>query len=117
LSLEATYVFNYNGQSETLFAFTDPIEKRRYWSTDDVPQHQMNNPSNYQGTGLPHQVYEPKVVYQTEPFDFSSYQRNLTSILYYLEDVDAYAKANYYELHEDGGVYRTFTVEMLDKLV
>lgn len=112
---EAVYPFSYNGKTENVHAFVDLVENRRYWdTTDKIP---LRYPLNYKGTGVSEpQTIVPEVVFEQKLEDFSSYQKNCVSILYYLPDVEAYAIGYYSELTEDGSFSKELSIQLLDKL-
>lgn len=116
---EATYVFEKNGRTITIQATVDPVEQRRYcsqqWNTG-VYQPMLGSPLNYTGTGNAHQTFYPEVVFETVPRNLSDREKGYQDIIYYLEDVDAYAVGNYVEYHEYGGIAREFAVNLLDKI-
>ncbi|QPX71618.1 hypothetical protein [Bacillus phage SP8] len=112
---EAVYSFSYNGKTETVHAFVDPIENRRYWdTTGKIP---LRYPLNYKGTGTNEtKTIVPEIVFEQKLEDFSYYQKNCVSILYYLPDVEAYAVGYYSELTEDDSFSKEFSIQLLDKL-
>ncbi|QQO40888.1 hypothetical protein 000TH009_194 [Bacillus phage 000TH009] len=125
---EAKYVFKYDKGPEpvekNVYAFADPVEGRRWWGEELTINNRPyppgpNYPLNYKGTGVPStQVIEAEIVYEEER---STRRDTDTSvfILYYLPDVEAYAKASYFHGEEDPGYppVTHFTLTLLDKIV
>lgn len=113
---EAIYVFNYNGQTVTADVYVDPVEKRRYRG---YPGNPFYAPLNYKGTGVvAEQPIVAELVSDTPVTDAPAYSRNTHALIFYLPDVEAYAKGLYFELNEGDSesLNPDFTVELLDKL-
>lgn len=113
---EAIYVFNYNGQTVTADAYVDPIENRRYRGTRGNP---LQIALNYKGTGATEtQTIVAELVEDVPVPDAPAYSVNTHALIFYLPDVDAYAKGLYYELNEgeSGVLHPDFTVDFLNKI-
>ena len=111
---EAIYIFKYNGQTVEVDAYVDPVEKRRYRG---YPGNPLAEPLNYKGTGVEEtQTIVAELVSDTYEADVPSYSVNTHALIFYLPDVEAYAKGLYFELNEGGPRIPDFTVVLLNKL-
>ncbi|QQO41418.1 hypothetical protein 015DV004_203 [Bacillus phage 015DV004] len=126
---EAKYVFKYDKGpvpiEEKVHAFADPVEGRRWWEQEYESRYypyvpQPRHPLNYKGSGVTDtQVIEAEIVYE-ERMNTRFDTDTSVFILYYLPDVDAFAKASYFHGSEDGPEYpstTSMTVTLLDKTV
>lgn len=115
---EAIYVFNYNGKTVEADIYVDPIEHRRYRGYQGNP---FQVALNYRGTGATEtQTIVAELVKDIPVPDAPSYSLNTHALIFYLPDVDAYAKGLYYELNEgdsDGTApHPQLTIELLNKI-
>lgn len=114
---EATYIFEYSGKQETVYAFVDPIENRRYWDTAEMTL-PVEHALNYKGVGNEEvQTFYPEIVYEEENTNMGRGYEKFVSLIFHLPDVDAYAVGTYSILNEADERFVNFEVRLLDKLV
>ncbi|MCJ0932623.1 hypothetical protein MST22_15855 [Virgibacillus halodenitrificans] len=97
---EATYEFNYDGQTYLDFNYVDNIEGRRYRSAYDDVANGAPIPLFFEGTNSDHAIIKAELVGEREVPD--NYAIKKADLLYYLPDISVYALLQYsYQTYGD----------------
>jgi hypothetical protein len=100
-SLEATYIFRYNGDATYEYHFIDNLIGYRHRSLKDTVEGEIPMPLNVKGTNQPHQVFEATLVGERVYYEDENGQL-FADLLYLLPDIEYYVKVEYKREYELG---------------